>query len=425
LGLVVLLVRHGEPFKKKLKYIGYYFPLTTLFVLLFDQRNLRLKAEEKLRRLETILEDWPEVRIITGIIDPEKQKETLSKIIDEIDNIKDHYLAKILENIRRYADDILGSVGSNGNYDLFRQSMEKVSYSEPDSRPETYTYFLWILLDVFSMPPKGCFTRQVQKDMIVPLKNSIKRVDRSHLHLIGTIVEQIMADEEDEHDLARQILEMLLVLDCKEMQKVWQIIFDEGMERAFRFPQGFGFDLLTTLGKLEYKVFWLDIESLRDILEQSVKNGERGLINLKSKAYDVLCSKVFATLEDKKDPGKHNYRVFERLEGKEGHVRVECTFPDGKICTCEGESLSLRGIFSKTCYRKAGEKFEAKVMIPIVEIGQPKSKHEFTLKTSVAQLHPAEAGTQRLGRGIFFENAEEDVVKGLYQYISEHRKNVI
>jgi len=420
-GLVVFLIRRGQPHKKYLKYLGYYFPPTTLFVLLFDQRNLRLKAEEKLRRLEMIVDGWPEVRIIAKITDPEIQRQTLSNIIDEIDDMKDHILAQVLDIIWRYADDILASVRGNVNYDLFRQLMEKVSHSEPDARPETYAYFLWLLSDIFSMPPKGCFTRKVQQDMIGPLRNAISRVDRSHLSRMGTIIAQIMADEEDQHHLARQILEMLLHLDCNEMREVCQIIFDESKKRAFRFPQDFGLDFLITLGQLEHKVFWLDIQSFRDILEQALQNGERGLINLKSKAYNELCSKVFASLEDEEHPSIHGSRVFRRLKGKDGSVLVKCLLPHGGECTCEGESLSFRGFYSKKCVLKVGERMKSKV-IPSLEIRQPKPKHEFILMASVAKLHPAEDGTQRLGRGVFFEDAEEDVVKGLYQYISEHRK---
>jgi len=421
-GLFVLIARYGEPFKKNLKYIGYYFPLTTLVFWALDERGRRRGAEEKLQRLEMIVNARPDVRIIAGIIDPEKQIQTLGKIIDEMDNMEDHTLAQILENIRRYAENILASVGDNGNYDLFRQVMVKVSLSEPDARPETYMHFLWLLSDVFRMPPKGCFDRQVQKDMVGPLKHAIWRVYRPHLNRIGTIIEQIMVDEEDDHYLAIQILEMLLSLDTKKNRKVWQIIFDNSIKRAFLFPQDFGLDLLLKMGELKHKVFWLDIQSLRSILEQAVKNSEKALINLKPKAYDELCSKVFAPLEDEENPEIHSCRVFKRLNTIDGHVKVDCTFPDETVCTgCKGESLSFRGFYSKKCSRKEGEKFKAKV-IPIVEIGQAEPKHEFTLAASVAKLHPDEAKKQSDGRGIFFEDAEEDVVERLYEYISEHRK---
>ncbi len=422
-GLFVLLARYGEPLRNKLKYLGYYFPPTTMFVWALDQRALKLKAEEKLRRLEMIVNAWPNVRIIAGIIDPEKQEETLNEIIDKMDSVEDRILGLIFQNIRRYANEIFSSVDENGNYDLFRQVMEKVSHFEPDSHPETYMHFLWLLLDAFIMPPNGCFTRQVQNDMIWPLKNAIWRVDRPNLNRVAMIIGQIMVDEEYEHYIARQILEMLLYLDWKEKRDVCQIIFDNSIKRAFLFPQHFGLDLLIKLGELKHKVFWLDIQSLMSILEQAVKNREKALIILKPKAYNELCSKIFATLEDEEKPEIRNCRVFHRLKTIDGHVKVGCTFLDGTVCStgCEGESLSFRGFYSKKCSRKEGEKFNAKV-IPIVEIGQAKQKHEFAFAASVAKLHPDEAVKESDGRGIFFEDAEEDVVKGLYEYISEHRK---
>lgn len=420
-GLFVLIAKHGEPFKKNLKYIVYYFPLTTFFVWAFEQRNLRLKAEEQLRKLRKIVDGLADVRIIAGMVDLEKQEETLNEIIGKMDYMEDRYLAQIVTNIRCYVEDILESVGENGNYDLFRLLMEKVSLSKPDVRPETYSYFLWLLSDVFRMPPERCFTRQIQKDMIVPLKHAIWRVDSSHLNSMRMIIEQIMADEEDEHDLARQILEMLLRLDWKGKREICQIIFDESKKRAFRFPQGFGFDFLSTLRQLEHKVFWLDSQSLRDVLEQAVKNPETGLINLKREAYVELCLTVFAPLEDEKHAGMRNFRVFGRLKHKGGGVEVKCMLPDGSVCRCDGQSLSFRGLYSEKCPRKSGQKLKAKV-IPIVEIGQAKPKHEFAFSASVAKLHPGEAGKQSQGRGIFFEDAEEDAVKGLYEYISEHRK---
>jgi len=208
---------------------------------------------------------------------------------------------------------------------------------------------------------------------------------------------------------------MLLRLDLKKNRKVWQIIFDNSIKRAFLFPQDFGLDLLLKLGELKRKVFWLDIQSLMSILEQAVENSEKALICLKPKAYEELCSKVFAPLEDEEHTGKRNCRIFRRLEGEDGRVHVECILTDDKKCNCEGESLSFRGLYSKKCTRKVGDKFKAKV-IPIVEIRQAKPKHEFAFAVSVAKLHPSD------GRGIFFEDGEEDVVKRLYEYISEHRK---
>lgn len=420
-GLFVLLTRYGEPFKKNLKYIGYCFPLTTFFVWAFEQRSLRLKAEEKLRKLESIVNSMTKVRTIAGMVDPEKQKETLGNIINEMDNQVDHDLAQIVTNIRCYVEDILTSVGDNGHYELFRQLIDKVSFCEPGERPETCRDFLWFLSDVFGMPPKGCFTRQVQKDMIGPLKNAIWRVDKPNLNRVGGIIQQIMADEEDEYDLAGQILEMLEILDWRKEQEVCQIIFNESKKRAFKFTQRFGFVFLSTLRKLGHKVFWLNIQSLMEILEEAIKNGDKGLLNLKQNVYKELCSTVFAPLEDEKKPGVHSNRVFRRLMDNDGCVKVECELPDGSSCTCDAESLSFRGLYSKKCPLKEGEKLKTRI-IPIVEFGKPKPKHEFHLSASVAKLHQVEASKQSIGRGIFFEEAEENDVKDLYDYISEHRK---
>jgi hypothetical protein len=418
-GIVVFLIRRGKRYRKYLKYLGYYFLPTTLFVLFFEERNRRRKAEEKLLWLEKILNGSPE-SIIRGVFDPEKQRETFGYIIAEMHRIEDHVLAKILDNIRNHPDHIIGLVEGNRNYDLFRQLMEKVSHFQPDAWPKTYACFLWELTDVFRMPFGGCYTRRVQKDMIGPLKNSVRMVGKSHFNRIRTIIEQIMCDEED--DLARQILEILLQLNCQEMREIGQIIFDESKKRAFKHQRSFGLDFLITLCQLEHKVFWLDLQSLRDISDQGVRNGDTSLVKSEPEAYKELCLKVFATLEDEEHRGKHSYRVWRRLKAADGKAQVECTFPDGNVHTCDGESLSFRGLFSKTCTLKPGEKLQAKVTIPIIEIGQVKPGHEFSLKASVAKIHDAEASTQSPGRGIFFEDADEEVVKGLYQYVSEHRK---
>jgi len=172
------------------------------------------------------------------------------------------------------------------------------------------------------------------------------------------------------------------------------------------------------LVQLKHKVFWLDTWSLRDILEESIRNGEKGLINLKQEAYEELCMKVFAPIEDGEFNGIHNRRVFRRLRGQNGNVKIDCILPNGEPCKCEGESLSFRGLHSKECPRNVGNKLKAKAT-PIVEVGQPKPK-EFTVTASVAKLHPDEAAKQSKGRGIFFEDADEATVKGLYEYISSH-----
>jgi len=166
------------------------------------------------------------------------------------------------------------------------------------------------------------------------------------------------------------------------------------------------------LSRLEHRVFWLDMQSLRNILEESLNQQEEGLINSNLRLYDELCSKVLAPLEDPACSGICNARVFRRLKSDDGKVRIECISSDGKICSCEGESLSFRGIYSRKCEKKVGEELAMNI-IPIQEV-----ERQFRVKASIAPLHTYESGSQGPGRGAFFQEAEPSAVRGLYEYVS-------
>ena len=161
-----------------------------------------------------------------------------------------------------------------------------------------------------------------------------------------------MADEADEHILANSIAGMLLELDWNSQRGICHIIFDESLKRAFHYPKHFGIELLSILSRLEHKIFWLDIRSLRNVLEESLSDEREGLITLNSRMYGELCSKVFSPLDDETFNGICNARVFRRLKDDDGRVRIECVMQNGQVCTCHGESLSFRGIYSKNCSRK-------------------------------------------------------------------------
>jgi hypothetical protein len=148
------------------------------------------------------------------------------------------------------------------------------------------------------------------------------------------------------------------------------------------------------------------------MLEESLSHQAEGLINSNLKVYDELCSKVLAPLEDPACNGVTNARVFRRLKNDDGKVTIECTSPNGETCNCEGESLSFRGVYSRNCRKKAGEKLAMNV-IPIREVKRP-----FSVKASIAPLHSYESENQGPGRGAFFEEAEPSVVRGLYEYVS-------
>jgi hypothetical protein len=221
-----------------------------------------------------------------------------------------------------------------------------------------------------------------------------------------------MADQENEEITANSIAGMLLELDWNQKREICHIIFNESLKRAFKFPKHFGIELLNILSKLEHKIFWLDIRSLRNVLEESLDNSREGLINLNSRVYGELCSKVLAPLDDETYNGICNARVFRRLKGDDGRVRIECVLANGERCSCQGESLSFRGIYSKNCSRKVGDKLMMN-LIPIRQVERP-----FAVKASIAPLHSYENATQSPGRGAFFEDAKPSVVRDLYEYIS-------
>jgi len=217
------------------------------------------------------------------------------------------------------------------------------------------------------------------------------------------------------HEIANGVAEMLLQFDWSDDREICRIIFDESMKRAFRFPKHFGIELLLVLSRLEHKVFWLDIQSLREMLEESLSQEGDGLIDLNQGVYGELCSKVLAPLEEPGRDGLCNARVFRRLKSNDGRVGVECVCSDGQVCRCEGESLSFRGIYSKDCRRAVGEKLAMNV-IPIEQFDR-----KFAVKASVAPLHTYESASQGPGRGAFFEDAEPSTVKGLYDYVSTNK----
>jgi hypothetical protein len=212
--------------------------------------------------------------------------------------------------------------------------------------------------------------------------------------------------------LANNIAGMLLELDWDNQRETCHIIFNESIKRAFRFPKHFGIELLSILSRLEHRIFWLDVQSLRNILEESLSEEREGLINLNSRMYGELCSKVLAPLDDETFNGICNARVFRRLKSDDGRARIECVLPSGQVCTCQGESLSFRGIYSKNCSRKVGDKLSMN-LIPIRQVERP-----FAVKATIAPLHSYEDATQCPGRGAFFEDAEPTVVRDLYEYIS-------
>jgi hypothetical protein len=402
---------------KNVKHPGYYFLPTTFLFWALGQRRRRLNAETGIARIRETIASWPDtsLEIITGIVDPAQQEGTLSRILGQMDAMRDSYLATITDRIRRYLGEILESVGNNGNYHLFRQVMSRLSSHEPASYRLTHKRFMLLLSDVFDPSLTANFGRLFQKHMIGPLKNAIAKAAKTQPARAREIIAKIMANNGGNHEIANGVAEMLLQLDWNDDRETCRIIFDESMKRAFRFPKHFGIEFLLILSRLEHKVFWLDIKSLREMLEESLSQEGAGLIDLNQGVYGEICSKVLAPLEDPARDGVCNARVFRRIKGDGGRVGIECVCSNGQECRCEGESLSFRGIYSRDCRRAVGEKLAMNV-IPIEQFDR-----KFAVKASVAPLHTYESASQGPGRGAFFEDAEPSTVKGLYDYVSTNK----
>ena len=396
-----------------LKTIGYHFVLTWPFFWALDERRRRQDAEAESEKLRTIIEGSPRAKIIEQITSPATRKDGFEALLSQMDDMPDGDLSAIIGSIRFHAGDI-SLIAENGeNYNLLREIIEKLSSYDVDGHTQTFEGLLWLLSDIYQMEPPSDSRRQIQKDMIGPLKNILCQADQAHTSVISGVIEKIMLDSKDDHDLARPILQTLLTLGPKAQKSVWQVVFDQCTKRAFSFPESFGFDFIHILSALKHKVFWLDFHALRDIWMQPATPGGKRLIDSNQAKFDELCSKVFAAVEDPPHSGNRHGRVFRRVKADNGKVKVECVTPDGTQCDCQGESLSLRGVYSGKCARAAAERLQAKIT-PILELNR-----QFNLSASVAKVHKDERGNEVAGRGIFFEDAKEDVAKNLYEYVSQ------
>jgi len=412
--VMTLAVNELRRIWRNARHPGYYFLLTSGLFWLLENRRRRPKRETETSRYERIIATWPDtsIGIISELFDPERQEECLNKLLYQMHAMRDSRLATIADRFRHYLGDILKSVDDNENYQPFRETMLRFSSYGPEKYQQTYKRFLGLLSDVYDPTLSAHFDVQFQADMSEPLKRAIEQAGKKHLGDIRRIVCNIMSEGENEEVTANSVAGMLLELDWDEKREICHIIFNESLKRAFRFPKHFGIELLSILNRLEHKIFWLDIRSLRNVLEESLSSDREGLINLNSRIYGELCSKVLAPLDDETYNGICNARVFRRLKSDDGRVTIECISSDGKVCTCQGESLSFRGIYSKNCSRKVGEKLAMNIS-PIREVKRP-----FSVKATITPLHSYENATQSSGRGAFFEEAEPSVVRDLYEYVS-------
>ena len=410
----VILTRRLKRRWKNIKPLGYYFLPTMALFWLLDQRRHRWHAEAKIAQLRELISAWPDVSLglVTGIIDPDQQERILTLMLNEMGAMKDSRLSTVTDRIRQYLPETLKSVRTCQNFPLFGQVMMRLSSYKPTKYRQTYKSFLGLMSDTFNSWLPDRFDRHFQKYMKGPLQNAIEHADKASAGRLQNIIAQIMADEDDKHEIPNSVTTMLLQLDWDEKREICRVIFDESLKRAFRFPKNFGIDFLNVLSKLEHRIFWLDVQSLRTVLGESLRREGAGLINMNLGVYSRICSKVLAPLENPECDGTRNARVFRRLKCDNGKVWIECIAADGSICRCEGESLSFRGVYSKECRKNAGETLSMNI------VSVQDAQRRFAVKAKVAPLHAYEAGTQGPGRGAFFEEAEPPAVKELYEYVS-------
>jgi len=409
--IIKFLIR---PNWRKVRKVGYYFILTWPLFWILDQRKRRIVAEKEVSKLKEILEALPAANTAQKITRHTSRKEGLEAALNNVKNWSDSDLTLIIRSIHYYAEDIWESTENGRNYNLFRELMERLSLCKPNRYPQTNGNLLWLFFDIYEMQQTGSPRREVQKDMIVPLKHVIWRVDEAHLNVLRGVIKKIMLDKNDDNALAYPILEMLLTLNPKTDKSIWQLIFDECKERAFIFPERFGHDFMHKLSELKYKVFWLNFHSLRDIWTEPAIPGKEKLLISQQPKFNELCSTIFAAIEDLQHSRINHGRVFRRLPGDAGKVTIECILPNGNNCRCEGQSMSFRGIYSKDCLEKVTEKLKTKIT-PLLE-----HNRQLNLTSSVAQLHNPESSDDIPGRGIFFENTDEETANSIYQYISQH-----
>lgn len=397
-----------------IRHAGYYFLPTMVIFWLLNERRRRLDAEAGRANVDQIISTWPDASldVVAGIVAPARRHATLLNLITRMDKMRDSYLATITDRIQRYLGLILKSLSESDDYHLFRQIMWRLSSYEPGEYRLTYKRTLALLSDVFDPSLAANFGRRFQKEMTGPLKMAICQAGSAHAGRVRIMISKIMSDDGDEHEIAIRIAEMLLQLDWTENRRTCRTIFDESLKRAFRHPRGFGIELLNILNRLEHRMFWLDVESLRSILEETKKHEAEGLVAANRQIYKELCSKVLSPVEDPAHGGVRNGRVFRRLKHDDGRVGIECVWPDGRTCSCLGESLSFRGVYSKDCSRKVGEKLDMRIT-PVREV-----ERRFAVTASITPLHTYESASNGPGRGAFFEDAEPTEVKGLYEYVS-------
>lgn len=389
------------------KHVGYYFALTAPFFWAITERKRRIIAEKKKQTYEGMVERQDDAEIVDKILTPGSRAEGLKKLIAKMDGMDDRRLAMVLGNIQRNARDIIGSRGDTENQTLFQKVVEKSSARTPDDNVGTYDQLLFLLSQIYGVRGQG-FSSQVQRGIVGPLERVLKQIGELHFGRARKIVERIMNDPREDHELARSVMKMAIHLNARKDRAVFQLILDRSMERAFKFQEIFGLEFLYVLDELGENLFWFDRQSLRELLTDAANERIKGILTLHSGAYREM--KLSALLQDPRHEVSCQSSIFQALEGEHGRVHIKCTLLRSKSCECLAENLSFGGFLSKKCKRKKGDNL--RIMLSL-----PEAKGTLELQGYVGWLPDDESRKEGCGRNIILKDGEESQVRDLYEYL--------
>jgi hypothetical protein len=399
-----------------IKAIGYCFLPTTFLCLYLDERRAREELQTKLDRIQSTLHHSqqadPHIGLIVDLAYPERRVSALQKVLQDLRSQTDQRLAPILIQARTYASDMCTDPNSQ-TYTVFRRVIDAIPTLSPQDFQMTWDNFLPLLGDVFDCESPGAFDVQVKRDCVTCVQTIIRNVNGRHLKAVIRVIEVIMREVTPDHSVARAVFNMILDANCNK--DIRNNILHNSIKRAFKYPHDFGYSVLDILGRLEHRVFWLDMDMLREIIASRESSAGGGIASLHSDLYQGLCRGVFAPLEDQGRWGLRHGRVFRRLQGPPGQIEVTCVLSDGKTCSCRGKSLSFRGFYTESCTKAEGERVDK---LAICSIADPNRK--FNCRAAIAPLHRNADGTPATGRGVLFEDAEESEVQRLYEYITSY-----
>ena len=385
--------------------IWHYFPLTAWFCWFLDERRRRIKLEELVKAQG---EQLRHIELMGRIADPTRRVDALRDLLTEMRTLSDQMLAPVIDEVRRWG---LATTRHGGDeYSLFRQVVGTIGAFKPQQYQRTWDVFLRLLADIFSAQSQTPFRHEVRSDMLTPVEEAIRVAGQSQLAGLEAVIKNIM-DPATERDVALPVLKMMCDDRCGH--DVQQLIFDHARERVEADAKVFGYDLIHTLGQMEDQVFWLNIHSLRHVIGAQENHGPDGVISRNLNTYNELCRGVFAPLEDAEHRGNRHGRVYRRLKAGRGLVNAECTLQDGTVCTCKAESLSFRGLFSRDCSRRPKE------TVRMTFRPHTCPSRSFALHARIAERHTDAAGDVVSGRGILFERADTQTIRGLYEHISD------